>query len=132
MKHSIVFYDSSCPLCSRVVRFIIRHEKNDELRFSALQGKFAKSFLSSKGINEVDLSTFYLFKNEKLYQKSTAALRLLTYLKWYLLFLNIFWMLPRMIRDFFYLIISRNRYRIFKNRCDIGRLDPKRNLDVLN
>ena len=114
MKHSIVFYDSSCPLCSRVVRFIIRHEKNDELRFSALQGEFAKSFfLSSKGINEVDLSTFYLFKNEKLYQKSTAALRLLTYLKWYLLFLNIFWILPRVIRDFFYMIISRNRYRIF-------------------
>ena len=132
MKHSIVFYDSSCPLCSRVVRFIIRHEKNDELRFSALQDKFAKSFLSSKGINEVDLSTFYLFKNEKLYQKSTAALRLLTYLKWYLLFLNIFWVLPRVIRDFFYMIISRNRYRIFKNRCDIGRIDPKRNLDVLD
>lgn len=132
MKHSIVFYDSSCPLCSRVVRFIIRHEKNDELRFSALQGEFAKSFLSSKGINEVDLSTFYLFKNEKLYQKSTAALRLLTYLKWYLLFLNIFWVLPRVIRDFFYMIISRNRYRIFKNRCDIGSLDPTRDLDVLN
>ncbi len=67
-----------------------------------------------------------------LYQKSTASLRLLTYLKWYLLFLNIFWVLPRVIRDFFYMIISRNRYRIFKNRCDIGRLDPKRNLDVLN
>lgn len=132
MKHSIVFYDSACPLCSRVVRFILRHEKNDELRFSALQGEFAKAFLSSKEINEVDLSTFYLFKNEKLYQKSTAALRLLTYLKWYLLFLNIFWVLPRVIRDFFYMIISRNRYRIFKNRCDIGRLDPKRNLDVLN
>ena len=132
MKHSIVFYDSACPLCSRVVRFILRHEKNDELRFSALQGKFAKSFFASKGINELDLSTFYLFKNEKLYQKSTAALRLLTYLKWYLLFLNIFWVLPRVIRDFFYMIISRNRYRIFKNRCDIGRLDPKRNLDVLN
>jgi predicted DCC family thiol-disulfide oxidoreductase YuxK len=132
LKHSIVFYDSACPLCSRVVRFILIHEKNDELRFSALQGKFAKSFLSNKGINEVDLSTFYLFKNEKLYQKSTAALRLLTYLKWYLLFLNIFGVLPRVIRDFFYMIISRNRYRIFKNRCDIGRLDPKRNLDVLN
>ena len=132
MKHSIVFYDSACPFCSRVVRFILRHEKNNELRFGALQGEFAKSFLSSKGINEIDLSTFYLFKNEKLYQKSTAALRLLTYLKWYLLFLNIFWMLPRVIRDFLYMIISRNRYRIFKNRCDIGRLDPKRNLDVLN
>ena len=132
MKHSIVFYDSSCPLCSRIVRFIIRHEKNDELRFSAPTRKFAKSFLSSKGISELDLSTLYLFKNQKLYQKSTAALRLLTYLKWYLLFLNIFWVLPRVIRDFLYMIISRNRYRIFKNLCDIGRLEPKRNLDVLN
>ena len=132
MKHSIVFYDSSCPLCSRVVRFIIRHEKNDELRFSALQGKFAKSFLSSKGINELDLSTFYLFKNEKLHQKSTAALMLLAYLKWYLQLLNIFWILPGVIRDFFYMIISRNRFRIFKNRCDFVRLDPKRDLDTLN
>ena len=68
MKNPIIFYDASCPFCSKVVRFILRHEKNKILKFSSLQGDFAKSFLSTRGVYEIDMSTFYLFKNGKLFQ----------------------------------------------------------------
>lgn len=129
MKHSIVFYDASCPFCSRVVRFILKHEKHEELFFCSLQGDYAKVFLSKKGVVEVDLSTFYLFETDRLFQKSKAALRLLPYIKWYLFFLNIFWILPRFIRDAAYNIIAKNRYKLFNNKCDIGFLSKKRDLD---
>ena len=46
---SIVFYDGACPLCSRVVRFLLRHEKNNSMKFAMLQGSFAKEFLFEKG-----------------------------------------------------------------------------------
>lgn len=129
MKNPIIFYDAACPFCSKVVRFILRHEKSKLLRFSSLQGDFAKSFLSTRGVHEIDMSTFYLYKNGELYQKSTAALHLLSFLKWYLLFINVFWVLPRVIRDFFYNIIAKNRYKLFKDRCDFGYLNKDRDLD---
>ena len=56
---SIVFYDGACPLCSRVVRFVLKHERDKTLKFAKLQGAFAKDFLTEKGINALDLSTFY-------------------------------------------------------------------------
>ena len=129
MTGPILFYDGACPLCSRVVRFILKHERNDELMFSSLQSNYAKEFLCKKGVNEIDMSTFYFYNNDNLYSKSTAALRLLPYLKWYLSFLNLFWLIPRFIRDYFYRIIAKYRYRIFKAKCDFDVLSKERNLD---
>ena len=127
---SIVFYDGACPLCSRVVRFVLKHERDKTLKFAKLQGAFAKNFLSEKGINALDLSTFYLFRNGTLYSKSTAALHLVFYLKWYFLLIWIFWIVPRFIRDFIYNTIAKNRYKIFKELCEIGALDKDRSLDL--
>lgn len=129
MKKPIIFYDASCPFCSKVVRFILKHEKSKDLRFSSLQGDFAKSFLSSKGVHEIDMSTFYFYNDDNLHSKSTAALRLLPYLKWYWSFLNVFWLIPRFIRDYFYRIIAKYRYKIFNEKCDFDFLSKERNLD---
>ncbi len=129
MKRSIVFYDSSCPLCSRVVRFILRHERSKILYFSPLQGGYARSFLPSQGVNEVDLSTFYLYSNGRVYSRSSAGLRLLVFLKWYLFFFHIFWVFPPFIRDFMYNIIAKNRYKLFKEKCEIGKVDQERFLE---
>ena len=129
MIDPIIFYDGACPLCSRVVRFILKYERNDDFMFSSLQGDYAKEFLCEKGIYEIDMSTFYFYNKDVLHSKSTAALRLLPYLKWYWSFLNVFWFMPRFIRDYFYRIIAKNRYKIFKEKCDFDFLYKERNLD---
>lgn len=129
MKNPIVFYDASCPFCSKAVRFILRHEKAEILKFSSLQGEYAKEFLSNKGIFEIDMSTFYFYNNDVLYTKSTAALRLLPFLKWYCLFFYLGWLIPRFIRDYFYDIVAKNRYKIFKDKCDFDFLSVERDLD---
>ena len=129
MNKSIVFYDAACPFCSRVVRFILKHEKKKQLFFSSLQGEYTKSFLPNHGVSEVDLSTFYLFEEDHIYSKSTAALRLLPYLKWYLFVFNIFWIIPPFIRDFIYNMIAKNRYKLFRDNCEIGNLSDERFLE---
>ena len=129
MMDSIVFYDGACPLCSRVIRFILKNEKNDYLRFSSLQSNYAKKFFLKRGFTEVDMSTFYLLDNGQLYKRSSAALRLIPYLKWFWIWLNIFWLFPKFLRDPMYVVVSRNRYKIFKQKCDIGTLSEKRDLD---
>ena len=127
---SIVFYDGACPLCSRVVRFLLRHEKNNSMKFAMLQGSFAKEFLFEKGITELNLTTFYLFRNNKLHSKSSAALHLIPFLKWYFLTLGLFWVIPKSMRDLVYDIVARNRYNFFKNVCELGGLDEERSLDL--
>lgn len=127
---SIVFYDGACPLCSRVVRFLLRHEKNNSMRFAMLQGSFAKEFLYEKGITELNLTTFYLFRNNKLHSKSSAALHLIPFLKWYFLPLGLFWVIPKIMRDLVYDFVARNRYNFFKNVCELGGLDEERSLDL--
>jgi predicted DCC family thiol-disulfide oxidoreductase YuxK len=74
------------------------------------------------------MKTFYLFKEGVLYDKSTAALRLIPYLRWYFNVFLPFWMVPKVLRDFVYNIISKYRYRLFRDRCELGNVDAKRML----
>tara|TARA_B100001287_G_C22568412_1_gene475011 strand:- start:373 stop:777 length:405 start_codon:yes stop_codon:yes gene_type:complete len=129
MIEPIVFYDGTCPLCSRVIRFILKNEKNEQLRFSSLQSDYAKKFFLNRGFTEVDMSSFYLFHNAQFYNRSNAALRLIPYLKWFWLWLNIFWIFPKFLRDPIYAFVAKNRYKIFKEKCDIGILSGQRDMD---
>ena len=122
----IIFYDAVCPLCSRVVRFILKHERNENIFFSALQGEHARSFLPKEGIDHIDMKTFYLFKAGNIYERSTAALCLIPYLKWYFNVFLVFWIIPKGLRDFVYTLVSKHRYRLFKDRCDLGNIDSRR------
>ncbi|MEJ6686622.1 MAG: DCC1-like thiol-disulfide oxidoreductase family protein [Crocinitomicaceae bacterium] len=122
----IVFYDGACALCSRVVRFILKQEKEENLFFATLQGDFAQSFLPKKGLLEINMRTFYFVQNNQVFQKSSAALKLIPYLKWYFKIFLIFWIVPRFLRDSVYDFISKNRYRFFKDQCDIGVVDGGR------
>ena len=124
----IIFYDAACPLCSRVVRFILKYERNENILFSALQGEHARSFLPLEGIDHIDMKTFYLFKAGTIYERSTAALCLIPYLKWYFNIFLIFWIIPKALRDFVYILVSKYRYRLFKDRCDLGNVDSRRML----
>ena len=124
----IIFYDAACPLCSRVVRFILKHERNENIFFSALQGEHARSFLPKEGIDHIDMKTFYLFKAGNIYERSTAALCLIPYLKWYFNIFLVFWIIPKALRDFVYTLVSTYRYRLFKDRCDLGNVDSRRML----
>lgn len=108
------------------MRFILSQEKGTELYFSALQGEYAREFLPKQGIVEINMQTFYLVQGDKVAQKSTAALLLIPYLKWHFKSCYVFWLVPRFIRDLVYGLISKNRYRFFNDRCDIGVVDSRR------
>jgi len=124
--NDIIFYDAACPLCSRVVRFILKQERDQQLFFSALQGEHARSFLPKKGIYDVDMKTFYLLKKGTMYNRSSAALHLIPYLRWYFSVFMLFWVIPKGLRDLVYDVISKNRYRLFKDRCELGNIDDQR------
>lgn len=108
----IIFFDGVCNFCNASVNFIITHDSTRRYRFASLQSELGQKTLQENGYSTVKLNTILLLRNGKLYQKSTAALEIARYLKGWS-WLYGFIILPRFIRDAFYGLVARNRYRIF-------------------
>ena len=113
-KHPVLFYDGDCPLCNRVVTFILSHEKDSKILFSALDTAAANEFLSKHPLYKREEDTVYFFDGNQLYSKSTAVLKLLPFLKGYLLMLRLGWLFPMGLRDKMYDEVAKRRQRIVK------------------
>jgi predicted DCC family thiol-disulfide oxidoreductase YuxK len=120
----IVLYDGVCGLCSRIVSFLLPRDRHRRIRFAALQGQVAATILGRHGVAPVEgdpqsivLVEFPDTPSERLYFRSSAALRILRTLPGVWPVLAALLVLPRFVRDWGYDRVANNRYRIF------GRLD---------
>jgi predicted DCC family thiol-disulfide oxidoreductase YuxK len=113
-KQAILFYDGDCPLCNRVVTFILTHEKDSKILFSALDTVAANEFLSKHPLYKREEDTVYFFNGNQLYSKSTAVLKLLPFLKGYVFVLRLGWLFPKGLRDKMYDEVAKRRKRIVK------------------
>ena len=115
---SIILFDGVCNLCNASVQFIIKRDKGDYFRFSALQSETGKAMANKYGVS-ANASSVILIEDEKKYSKSTAALRIAKKLSglWPLLYLFI--IIPPPIRNGIYRIVAKNRYSWFgkKDEC---------------
>jgi len=111
---NILFYDGDCGLCNRSVAFVLKHEKEPELFFSALQSDFAKKELARYGYDFSQMGTFALIKEGKIYYKSDAALNLSSFVKAPYKWFSIFKIVPKFIRNAVYDLVARNRKKWFK------------------
>lgn len=112
----ILLFDGVCNLCHGWVRFILRHERRPELRFCALQSEAGAQLLTRHGISTDYLGSLVLFEGGRVFLKSDAALRVASYLKWPWSWGRAAVIFPRRLRDWFYEVIARNRYRWFGRR----------------
>ena len=117
----VLLFDGVCNLCNSSVQFILTHEKNEKLKFAAIQSESGKELLSRYHIDAAQTDSVIFIENGKVYFMSDAVLTLTRYLKspWNLS--KNFLALPRSIRDFIYKRIAKNRYRWFgkKETCMI-------------
>jgi len=112
----IVFYDGACNLCNSLVRFVIRNDPGDRYRFAPLQSDVAEALVRPFGKDPKDLDTLLLIENNRLYQTSTAALKILASLKTPWRVLRYLMILPRGLRDSAYYLVARTRNRLFGRR----------------
>lgn len=122
-NNPIIFYDGLCGLCDRSVQFIIKNDKRKKFRFATLQSDFAEQILG----DDANADTFILFEKGKIITRSTAALRVCKILSGKLSLLYIFILVPAFIRDTFYDLIARNRYKWFGHfdECKIPTPEQK-------
>ncbi|MFT5124937.1 MAG: putative DCC family thiol-disulfide oxidoreductase YuxK [Kiritimatiellia bacterium] len=108
----VVLFDGVCNLCTRSVQFIIKRDPKKHFRFASLQSDEAKHLLAAHQASS-DLSSIQLIEGGRLYDRSSAALRICRHLNglWPLLFGFI--VIPKVLRDMVYNWIARNRYAWF-------------------
>ncbi len=112
-ENPLILFDGICNFCNYWVNFAIKRDHKKKLRFTTLQGETAKQLLPQYHINPTSLSSVILIDKGKAYTQSSAALRMYRYLDGgWKLFYGLM-IIPKFIRDFFYNIIARNRYKWF-------------------
>jgi predicted DCC family thiol-disulfide oxidoreductase YuxK len=109
IKELIVLYDGSCNLCHWSVNFIKRTIKRDQIKFVPLHSTYSQKLLPEHYKKIVYTDSVIFIDNNRIYQKSSALLRLLKYLKYPWPFLRIFFVIPRFIRDYFYDWVASHR-----------------------
>ncbi|WKN43807.1 thiol-disulfide oxidoreductase DCC family protein [Tunicatimonas pelagia] len=117
----IVLFDGVCNLCNHAVNFIIDRDPSQRFLFSSLQSEAGRELLKKHQLDAQYLDSLVFIRGEKVYLKSTAALHIARHLSGIWPLCYIFIVVPPVIRDFFYDIVARFRYRVFgrSNHCRI-------------
>jgi predicted DCC family thiol-disulfide oxidoreductase YuxK len=117
-NNPVMLYDGVCGFCNKSVQLILDHDKRGEMRFAALQSDYGQavkarhSFLDSVD-SVVLLEHTPGEKEERVFVRSSAALRLASYLGGVWKLFLVFYIIPAPLRDFFYDLFARYRYKFF-------------------
>jgi len=137
VTNPIVLYDGVCGLCNQLVQFLLKRDKHDQLRYASLQSDFASKILVRHGLNPKDLDTVcvvinYQEPDERVLTRSTAILSVVNDLGGIWKVAAIGKIIPRPIRDLFYEVVARNRYRMFGKYETCMLPDPRHRAKFLD
>ena len=110
----VIYFDGVCGLCNRFVDFVLARDMARRFRFAPLQGSTATLRFGPSG--DVDPSTIVLEEDGVMYERSTAALRIISRLGGVWSLMAVFGLVPRPVRDAAYDWVARNRYAWFGKR----------------
>ncbi len=113
---SIIFFDGVCNLCNASVIFVIKHDKKAQFLFASFQSDAAKEILLHFNLKNLNGGSIILVEGQKVYDKSTAALKIAKRLDGGYKAFYAFFIVPKIFRDWVYDIIAKNRYRWFGKR----------------
>jgi len=119
-NYAIVLYDDSCNLCNFSKDFFTKRDRSGLIEFRPLSNADTSSL--PEKIRYAD--SIILMESGQYYIKSTAVLKLLRFLpRWKILYFLI--IVPKPLRDIFYDIIAKVRYRIWGRNasCDLRNKD---------
>lgn len=117
----VILFDGVCNFCNSSINLIIRKDRKNIFRFAPLQSEAGAALTRHYGIDTDKTDSIVYIENGKAYVKSSAALRIARHMKGLYPLLYGFIVLPKFMRDPFYDLIARNRYKWFgkKDSCMI-------------
>jgi predicted DCC family thiol-disulfide oxidoreductase YuxK len=113
----ILVFDGVCVLCSRSVRFVLRHDRDKRFRFATTQSPTGARLMTAYGLDAAKPTSVLLIDGERAFTESAAMIRVLRSFGgvWTLL-ASLIWVVPRPLRDAAYRVVARRRYRWFGQR----------------
>lgn len=122
-KQFVLGYDGDCPLCNRVVAFLLWADSGLKLQYIAQETDAGQRLLRQYALPEVAIDAVWLATAERLYLGPTAVMRILLLLpyQWRLLWF-LCWLCPKPLRRWLYGLIARNRKQLFGSFvCEMPR-----------
>ena len=127
---AVVLFDGVCNFCDASVNFVIDHDADGYFKFAPLQSEAGSKLAAEHGLvsetsdekpanDLIPIDSVILVEDGKAYTHSTAALRIVRKLGGAWPVLYAFIVVPKPIRDFFYRLFAKYRYRLFgrKDQC---------------
>ena len=118
-KERIIIFDGICGFCNKSLDVLMKLDEEKIFKYTSLQGKYVKGLHVEEG-----LASIIFYKDGTLYYKSTAILKILRSLGGVWIVVNIFYLIPRVVRDAIYDVIAKYRYNIF-GKMDACRMPKK-------
>ena len=122
----VLLYDGVCGFCNKSVQMILDHDRRGEMRFAALQSDYGLRVVERhpelRGIDSV-VYVEPAASGERVHVRSDAALKVAAYLGGFWKLFLAAKVLPRGLRDYFYDLFARNRYKLF-GKYDTCLLPP--------
>src|SRR4051812_44523141 len=117
----LVLYDGICGLCSRVVQFLLVHDRRRRFDFASLQSETGRATVQRSGADPDQLTTFYVVANyrtphARVIARGRAAMFVAGELGWPWRLARVMAFLPTAVLNRLYDAVARNRYRLFGRR----------------
>jgi predicted DCC family thiol-disulfide oxidoreductase YuxK len=114
----LVLYDGVCGLCSRLLQFLLEHDRRAVFSFASLQSAVGRGIVERFGGNPNELASFhvvahYRATHAQMFSRSNAALFVAGQLGWPWKMAILLRILPTAILDHVYNVVARSRYRVF-------------------
>jgi predicted DCC family thiol-disulfide oxidoreductase YuxK len=124
----VLLYDGVCGFCNKTVQMILDRDRSGTMRFAALQSDYGQAVVERhETLRGVDSVVFVEDAGgegrERVFVRSDAALKVAEYLGGFWKIFLAARVLPRALRDYFYDLFARNRYRMF-GKYDSCMLPP--------
>lgn len=110
---TIIIFDGVCNFCNGAVNFIIKRDCKALFKFVPLQSEIAQELMLKHQVQELGSDTFILIKNGQCFVRTNAALEVAKELDGIWFLFGIFKLVPVFIRDYFYNLLAKNRYKLF-------------------
>ena len=115
-KHkNLILFDGVCNLCNSSINFVIKNDSKGVFMFAPLQGKAGQWIVEKHHIDVASIDSILLYSSQEsgIKIKSSAALSIASELRFPFSLMVIFFIVPKVIRDWVYDYIAKHRYRWF-------------------
>ena len=124
MEKDIIVFDGVCVLCNSFYKWVLKNDKENKFNFSNIQSKY---YAENKKIDK-SIDSILVINNRTVLYESDAVNYILRKLNKLLIIRLLIIITPKLISNFFYRIIAKNRYNIFgkKKECFVPSVEELR------